>query len=167
MRKITYIFAGLVVLALCWVRISSVPPSDAALIKQFYSNRQDFEKLQAMLQKDSNIFEVAAYGVSTNLNEIGPLTWQQAGLKMGRYDEYLATFKQAGVILAWHRDEEFYFLVRRWGFAGEGWGIAIVWRADEPTNQVATLDNYLKGDPGRSGVYRHVEGKWYLWMHAT
>ena len=143
-----------------------VPPNDATIVKQFYGHRDDFSKLRAMLEKDSSIREVGAYGVSTtNRNEIDPLTPDQAGLQKGRYEEYLTTLKLAGASLAVHfDDEEFYFLVRRWGFAGEGWGIAVVSRAAVPTNQVSSLDDFSKTSWPREGAYRHVEDNWYLWM---
>jgi hypothetical protein len=119
-----------------------------------------------MLEKDSSIREVAAYGVSTtNRNEIDPLTPDQAGLQKGHYEEYLTTLKRAGASLAVHFDDgEFYFLVKRWGFAGEGWGIAVVSRVAAPTNQVASLDDFSKSSWPTEGAYRHVQDNWYLWM---
>lgn len=118
-----------------------------------------------MFQEDSSIREVATYGISTtNRNEIDPLTPQQAGLTQERYEEYLATLKKARAGLAYHNEGEFHFLVKRWGFAGEGWGIAVVWRDTEPTNQVASLDDFSKTPVSRDGIYRHIEGNWYLWM---
>jgi len=118
-----------------------------------------------MLQKDSSISEVATYGISTtNRNEIDPLTPEQAGFTRGRYEEYLATLNEAGAILAVHNEGEFYFLVKRWGFAGGGWGIAVISRDIEPTNQVGSLDDFSKTSLSRDGIYRHVEGNWYLWM---
>jgi len=170
MRRILYILVALCVTVLCfvvfWMRARSVPPHDATLVKQFYDHRGDFEKLRAMLEKDSRIREVAAYGVSTtNRNEIDPLTPDQAGLQTGRYEEYLATLKLAGASVAVHFDDgEFYFLVRRWGFAGEGWGIAVVSRAVVPTNQVSSLDDFSKASWPSEGGYRHVEDNWYIWM---
>ncbi len=118
-----------------------------------------------MLQQDSNITQVAAYGVSTtNHDSIDTLTPEQAGLHKARYAEYLATLKKAGAILAVHNNGEFYFLVKRWGFAGGGWGIAVVSRTTTPTNQIASLDDYPKTQYSSDGVYRHIEGDWYLWM---
>ncbi len=119
-----------------------------------------------MLEKDTSVREIAAYGISTtNRNEIDPLTPDQAGLQKRRYEEYLKTLKLAGASLAVHSDDgEFYFLVKRWGFAGEGWGIAVVSRAAVPTNQVASLDDFSKISWSRNGVYRHIQDNWYLWM---
>jgi hypothetical protein len=147
-----------------WVRSRSTPPSDSKLIKQFYDHRIDFEKLRTMLREDSKIIEVATYGISTtNRNEIDPLTSEQAGLPKQRYEEYLATLKSAGASLAVHNDfNEFYFLIARWGSAGNGWGIAVISRDSEPTNQVSSLDDF-RNIPSRE-VYRHIEGNWYLWM---
>jgi len=118
-----------------------------------------------MLQEDSNISEVAAYGVgTTNPDEIGPMTPQQAGLSKTRYDEYLATLKDAGAILAVHHPAEYYFLVRRSGFAGGGWGVAVVSRATVPTNQLASVDEYFAAHNFSDGAYRRIEGDWYLWV---
>jgi hypothetical protein len=169
-RRILYILVALCIMALCfgafWTHARSIPPSDATLVKHFYDHRDDFEKLRAMLEKDSSIREVATYGVSTtNRNEIDPLTPDQAGLQKGRYEEYLTTLKLAGAGLAVHFDDgEFYFLVKRWGFAGEGWGIAVVSRDAVPKNQVSSLDDFSKTSWPRDGAYRHVQDNWYLWM---
>jgi ABC-type glycerol-3-phosphate transport system permease component len=66
-RKIFYVVAALFILVFClpifWIFIGSIPPSDATLVKQFYDNRNDFEKLRGMFQQDSNIVQVAAHGV--------------------------------------------------------------------------------------------------------
>jgi glutamine cyclotransferase len=169
-RKSLSILTVLFICALCfeafWTHVHSIPPSDAALVKQFYDHRSDFEKLRAMLQKDSNICEVATYGVSTtNRNEIDPLTPAMAGLTQAHYEEYLATLKKAGASLAFHKDGEFVFLVKRWGFAGEGWGIAVLSRDIEPTKEIRSLDDFSKRPLPESEIYRHVEANWYLWMH--
>jgi hypothetical protein len=148
-----------------WIFIEGIPPKDATVLKQFYAHRSDFEKLRAMLQEDSNVMQVAGYGVSTtNRGKADVLTPEQAGLQRERYVEYLATFKRAGAILAVHNNGEFYFLVKRRGFAGGGWGIAVVSRVTAPANWIVSLDDYQKTPYSSGGVYRHVDGDWYLWM---
>jgi hypothetical protein len=132
-----------------WARSCATPPRDAKLVRQFYAHRDDFEKLCKMLQEDGSIKGVATYGVSTtNPDDFSPRTPEKAGLPKGRYEEYLTTLKKAGAIWASHNEqkthhpEEFRFLIRRWGFAGEGWGLFIISRDTEPTNQVASLDDF-------------------------
>jgi hypothetical protein len=149
-----------------WAFIQGIPPKDATVLKQFNARRSDFEKLRVMLQEDSAITQVATYGVSTtNRAKADVLPPEQAGLHRARYEEYLATLKRAGAILAVHLENgEFYFPIRRWGFAEAGWGIAVVSRATAPTNRVASLDDRQKIPYSSGGVYRHVDGDWYLWM---
>jgi hypothetical protein len=167
MRKIVSIFVVLCVVAVCagalWTYIHGTPPKDAALVKQFYAHRGEFEKLRAMLQQDGHIRGVASYGLSTtNRNEVDPLTPEQA--RLSKANEYLKTLKKAGALLAAHDPEEFYFLIKRWGFAGEGWGIAVVARTTAPTNQLASMDDYFAARNSTEGAYRHIEGDWYFWM---
>ena len=165
MRRKLVIFFGLLIVGAVWLYFQCIPPKDSTLIKQFYAHRDEFEKLRGMLQRDHNIRQVAAYGLSTtNRDEPDTLTPEQAGLQRSRYTEYLATFKNVDAILAVHNDGEYYFLIKRCGFAGGGWGIAVVSREIAPSNQIASLDDYQKTDHSSGGVYRHIEGDWYLWL---
>jgi len=119
-----------------------------------------------MFQEDGSITGVANYGIdTTNHHQISPLTPEQIGFPKERYEEYLATFKKAGVHLAWHNEGEFYFLIKRYGWAGGGWGIAVVSRDTEPTNEVTSLDVFPH-IPSHI-VYRHIEGSWYLWINES
>jgi hypothetical protein len=152
-----------------WERSYSIPPRDAKLVRYFYAHRSDFEKLRKMLQEDDRIKGVATVGISTrNPDEVSPRTPEQAGLPKGRYEEYLTTLKKTGAIWVSHYEEEsqhpeeFRFFIRRWGFAGEGWGLYVISRDTEPPNQVASLDDF--GFAPESFAYRHIEGSWYLFI---
>jgi hypothetical protein len=144
-------------------RSCGTPPRDTKLVRQFYHHRSDFEKLRKMLQGDGSITGVAHYGIdTTHRNGVSPFTPEQIGFPRERYEEYLATLNKAGALLAAHNEGEFYFLIKRWGFAGNGWGIAVISRDTEPTNQVASLDDFRY--TSNHFVYRHIDGSWYLWI---
>jgi hypothetical protein len=148
---------------LLWAYSCGTPPRDATLVKQFREHKSDFEELRNMLQEDGGITGVARYGISTtNRHQLSACPPEQIGFPKDRYEGYLTTFGKAGVILAAHNDREFYFLIKRCGFAGNGWGIAVISRDTEPTNQVASLDDF-RVTPDHF-AYRHVEGSWYLWI---
>jgi hypothetical protein len=143
-RRILLIFLIPALLLVCtliagvfWTREHSRPPTDAELLRQFFTHRAEFEKLHEMLQANPAV----------------------GG------EEYDSTVKKARVLLAWAaRDaSEYVFLIKRWGFAGSGWGIAVVYRTNSPANVVPSLNEGYKSAP-REGIYQHIDGNWYLWM---
>jgi hypothetical protein len=146
-------------------RSCGTPPSDATVVRRFYSHRSDFEKLRMMLQEDGNIINVASYGVNTTNFSVFAQLPEQAGLHKERYQEYLTTMARAGVSIVGHNHGEFFFLIERWGFAGEGWGIAVISRDTAPTNLIASLDDFRNST--YRFAYRHLEGGWYLWIQAS
>jgi len=119
-----------------------------------------------MLQEDSWITRVASSGINTtNTHQLFPLQPEQVNLSKERYEEYLATLDKVGAYHAGHNNGRFSFAIERWGFAGSGWGIAVVSRDTAPTNQVVSLDDFRNSSSHEA--YRHLDGSWYLWIRVS
>lgn len=145
---------------------SSRPPKEEILIKNFNKHRADFEKLRVMLLADGQLLRVAIWGVETThgIQESPPWIFP-----IDRYNQYLALLKQIGGLVA-YRDEgeppDPGVCMWGYGFGGETTHINICWQDEEPTNQVASLEeHYQKERNGdrRSDVFRHIDGNWYIW----
>ncbi len=145
--------------------LSTRPPKERKLIENFYSHRVAYERLREMLLADQHVDAVYAdWGVETTRSGL-PHNPADVNFPSGRYDQYVALLEQTG-------SKEIF---RARGYPGvlcigawaAGWGgntrhIGICWGDHEPSNQVASLDDYYR-DPGRSGdVFRHIDGNWYL-----
>jgi len=137
-------------------------PSDAKLIKQFYDNRNAFEKLREMLQQDAFVTRIAGDGISTAHTSAGKP--EEIGFPPGRYVEYVTALKQAGALSAIRDRSELRFPVAVWGFAGKGWRIAVTWRESPPSPLIPSLDDFGKTINKWDQAYRRIEGNWYLWI---
>src|SRR5579862_7440767 len=49
------------------------------------------------------------------------------------------------------------------GWAGDTRHVDVCWVDQEPTNQVASLDDFYKTPKPRSPVFKRIEGNWYFW----
>ena len=148
---------------------SNKPPREKQLIENFYAHRAAYERLRDMLLEDKELLQVASWGVETKKSRF-PRIPPDGDFPANRYNEYLAQFKQTGSKLAL-RDEGDYPMVciSAWagGWAGDTRHVDICWINRQPADRVTNLDDYHKnsghnGHP-RSGVFRQIEGNWYLW----
>jgi hypothetical protein len=145
---------------------SNKPPTEKQLVENFYSHRAIYERLRDMLLEDRELLQVASWGVETKKSRY-PRIPPDGDFPASRYNEYLALFKQTGSKLAL-RGEGNTVSIGVWagGWAGDTRHVDISWIDHEPADQVASLDDYhrnsRRGHP-RSGVFEHIEGKWYLW----
>jgi hypothetical protein len=160
--------------AAMWVFLAIVfpsnnPPREEKLIENFHANRAAYERLRGMLLEDEELLRVASWGVETKKSRF-PRIPPEGDFPANRYNEYLALFKQTGSKLAF-RDEGDHPMVciGVWagGWAGDTRHVDICWTDHKPADQVTSLDDYHKnsrrnGHP-RFGVFRPIEGNWYLW----
>jgi len=143
-----------------------MPPKEVKLIQDFNEHRAAFEQLRDMLLADEQILRVANWGVETRKGIRVP---PEGNFPLNRYNQYLALLKQVGGLVA-YRDEGEHpdpgVLVWGYGFGGDTKHLGISWEDQEPTNQVASLDDHFRkrmhGEEWRV-VYRHIDGNWYLW----
>lgn len=145
-------------------------PNESELIQNFHAHQATYEKLRDMFQADGHVNRITSYGVvlTNSVSAHFAIKPQEAGFPIDRYNEYLALFKQAGVLAASRRELEGSsdpaFFVWAWGAIDTFRHIAICWKDQEPTNQVASLYQRRQSGEKRPGVYRHIKGHWYLWM---
>jgi hypothetical protein len=142
------------------------PPREAQVIGNFEAHRAAFERLRDMLVEDKDLVRVADRGVLTT-KTIASRKPPAADFPLNRYNEYLSLFKEAGAAGA-YRDrgnppENVGVVVYASGFAGDTRHMNVCWLLHEPENQVSSLDDFYKTPIPRRPVYRHIEGKWYLW----
>jgi hypothetical protein len=145
---------------------SSKPPREKKLIENFYVHRAAFERLRDMLLADEDGLAVASWGVETKNS--APHRVEPGGdFPINRYNEYLALLKQTGGNRAFRFKQKDLELIGISVWA-TGWGadtrhIDIYWTDRQPTNQVASLDDYYQTLKPRHPVFRHIDGNWYLW----
>ena len=145
------------------------PPKEAKLIRNFHTHRAAFEQLRTMLLADKNLRRVGIWGVHTdNLFYIGYPSPTQ--FPPDRYKQYLALLKQIGGGVAYRSEGEPAcpgVVVWGSGWAGHIVHIEVCWLEETPTNQVPSLDGYRwrLAHGKQEGVYRHIDGNWYLWTN--
>ncbi len=142
-------------------------PRESELIKNFYAHRVAYEQLRDMLQTDKDVVRLASWGVETT-NSLVVVHPSEGGFSADRYREYMTLLHQVGGLVASRRrgqPADPSIIVWAWGWAGNTRHIGICWKETEPTNQVASLDDYRgRRDPREwQFVYKHIDEKWYLW----
>jgi len=144
---------------------SGKPPKERKVVENFYAHRTAYERLRDMLQEDKQLLRVAGWGVETSTS--GPHRVEPGGdFPINRYNEYLMLLSQIGGKGAFRARGEHPDLVGVLVWA-TGWGgdtrhVEICWIDHEPTNQVASLDDYYQMPKPRRPVFRHIDGNWYL-----
>ena len=165
--KAIEILAALVVAAILW-HLSNLPPTESALIANFYAHRSTYERLKVYLQADEQLDVITSQGIETkgSLSRVMP---PQEGFSRARFDEYLSFLNEVHGVIA-HRSHgpHAVLCIGMWGlgFAGSTEHIDVCWLENEvPGKQVVSIDNInWDGDPeGRHQYfYRKIEGNWYL-----
>ncbi|HEX4385312.1 MAG TPA: hypothetical protein VH083_20270 [Myxococcales bacterium] len=137
--------------------VSSLPPSDKALMAAFKANKPVYEQLRGMLQhEDPLITMVADWGVMRGESTIRPedLRLPGASFPAERYDEYMRLLKKiGGLSVSRFRapDPQIRILVWASGFAGDTIHEAICWQPDE--QELARLHDY----------YKPIEESWFVY----
>lgn len=142
------------------------PPKETKIIEDFQAHRVAYERLRDMFLADQQIMGVhVGYGVKT-ADSPGVRTPSDVNFSVSRYAEYVALLKEIGKRRAFRTAEKQSNLicVIAWGagWAGDTRHVWICWTAQEPANQIASLDAYYR-DPRRSrDVFRHIDSDWYI-----
>lgn len=164
---------GLIVLflgAVLWIAFvfvfpRSKPPLESKLIENFYAHRAAYERLRDMLLADNQLLQVVGWGVETT-KRVGIYEPPEGGFPVNRYNEYLALLRETGGKGASREGGEHPGLVCVWvwvsGWAGDTRHVDVCWVDQEPTNQVASLDDFYKTPKPRSPVFKRIEGNWSL-----
>jgi hypothetical protein len=153
-------------IALVFVFPKSKPPKESNLIENFYAHRAAYERLRDMLLADDQLLRVAGWGVETT-KPVGIYKPPEGGFPVNRYNEYLALLREtAGKVAFRERGEHPGVVgVDVWvsGWAGDTRHVSICWVDHEPTNQVASLNDFYKTPKPRRPVFKRIDGNWYLW----
>jgi hypothetical protein len=118
-----------------------------------------------MLQADEQLMAVSSKtGVERRASGV-PRPPSEVHFPLNRYNEYRTLLEQIGsseVFRAGQDNSEICVAVWASGFGGDTRHVDDCWLEREPTNQVASLDEFYKTSKPRHPVFRHVEGNWYL-----
>ena len=165
-KVLLLILVGIPVAAIGWFFVSTIPPSEASVIKHFNKHRAQFEQLRTMIEADKKLVIVADWGVETTdspgISEVPP----HGSFPAERYHQYLSLLAAAdlGPIVRMKTPQsETRVLVWASGFAGDTRHVAICWLEHAPANQVASLNLFYKTPKPRTPMYRHIDGNWYIW----
>jgi hypothetical protein len=164
-----FCFVAVVYCFLVIVFPSNSPPREKQLLKNFYAHRASYERLRDMLLEDQELLVVASWGVETRKFRI-PRIPPDGDFPVKRFNQYLAEFNQIGSRLALRAEGDHpRVCIAAWagGWGGDTRHVDVCWIDHEPADEVTSLDDYHKnpkrGGHPRSGVFRHIEGNWYLW----
>jgi hypothetical protein len=166
--KAIEILAALVVMAILW-HLSNLPPTENALIANFYEHRSAYERLKLYLQADNQLDQLASWGIQTG-------TWPdrvmppQGDFSRARFDEYLLLLNEAhGTDVNRSHGPHSVLCVGIWGrgFAGSTEHISVCWLENTvPGKQVLSINNINWDADDSAGrhqyFYRKIEGNWYL-----
>ena len=159
------VFIGALYGSFTFVFPSSKPPKERKLIENFYTHRTAYERLRDMLLEDKQLLRVANWGVETTKSGARRVT-PGGTFPVNRYNEYLTLLSQIGAKGASRaRGEPPEFvgvLVWATGWGGDTRHIQICWIDHQPSNQVASLDDYYQTPRPRPSVVKRIDGNWYL-----
>lgn len=141
---------------------SSRPPNDTVLVEGFHSHRADYERLREMFVDDARIVRIAEWGVETRESPVARMP-PEGGLSTDRFQQYLGLLKRAGAQSIYRNSQEIGISVWATGWGGNTRHIDVVWTEKEPPRKVAILDDFYRDSSRPKGVYRHLDGNWYLW----
>jgi hypothetical protein len=142
------VVAGFVLL-----RISGIPPSDDAIMKNFQEQRAAFEKLSAMLRADREVQYVTAEQISI-VGATTPLTL--ATSSDARFIEYASLLKRSNTSIAVRSDERICMTVWKWGAGALGSSIVSLCRAADGVEP-------LPRDAKVAGAsFKSIDSGWFI-----
>ena len=149
-------------LTIAWV--TSIPPKESKIVRDFNAHRAAYEQVRTMLLEDTGVDTVADWGIETPGSAIAQIP-PDGGMSVERYQEYLALLKEIGATIVIRRAEP---LGVGFGVWGAGWGgdtrhVDVRWLEHEPSNTVASLDAFYRTAKPRKPSYVHIDGQWYIW----
>ena len=169
--KVTAAISAVLVIAVIAsvVYFKSLPPTETALVANFYAHRSTYERLKLYLRADDQLDRLASWGIQTSTSPIAVMP-PQGGFSRARFDEYLSLLNEVHGVSAYRSHGPHSELcVAMWGrgFAGSTEHIAICWLEDTvPGKQVLSIDNLNGGADNSAGqrqfFFRKIEGNWYL-----
>jgi hypothetical protein len=145
--------------------ISSRPPKQEKIVKDFRAHRDAYERVRTMLLEDKNVEGLAPWGIQPEGSSIWKIP-PDGEMPVKRYQEYLALLKEVGASRVDRGGDDpldVSFGVWGSGFAGDTRHVEICWLEHEPPNTAISLDAFYQTAKPRSPSYVHIEGNWYIW----
>ena len=135
-------------------------PSDASLIQNFRSHRNEFDELLRMFLADEGLGRVA-YDFTR------PQNHEEVGVSRERLNAYREWFDELGLSagVEGYGEKEtvmFHASTRGLGVTGSSKGYAYL--RERPALAVENLDAYRSPDGKSFTAFGHVEGGWYLYL---
>jgi hypothetical protein len=168
MRSLRYIaiisVVALIASLFIIVSVTSRPPKESKIGRDFSAHRAAYEQMRTMLSEDKGVDLVADWGIENTDSPISKMP-PDGGMSVARYQEYLALLKQIGARLVSRGEEPLEVCFGMWasGFAGETRHVEVCWLDREPSNTVASLDAFYRTAKPRKPSYVHIDERWYIW----
>lgn len=170
MKKMLGIGLSIAALLVFWVLVVFVMsqfrkiPSDSDLKFFFVQHEGVFTTLKGILSSEPpEIVGVTRHDIMFKepWHRVLP---KEANMSTGRFEAYQKLMSKNGINQVWRHNGEIIISAgfSGGGFAGKGPRLAYVYRLDQPTNQVQTLDGIKKSNPGWTTVYRQLGNKWFI-----
>jgi hypothetical protein len=143
--------------------VTSRPPKEGKIIRDFGAHRAAYEQVRTMLSEDQGVDVVADWGIEnsgSSLTKTPP-----DGMPVERYREYLALLNEIGASRVERSPEplEVGFGVWSSGFAGDTRHVEVCWLERKPSNTEVSLDAFYRTAKPRKPSYVHIDGHWYIW----
>lgn len=146
--------------AVFFAACASKHPSDQALLSQFQSHRSEFNHLLQMFVADKELGRVA-------YNFTRPANPAEIGISEQRLQEYKQLFDKLGLtagIEGYDEKEVIWFIASTQGLGVSGSAKGFTYLEKPPSLLVDSLDGYRSKDGKSFTAFRHLEGKWYLYL---
>ena len=146
------------------VLVTSRPPKESKIIRDFSAHRAAYEQVRTLLLGDKDVAAVADYGVENADSPISKIP-PDGGMPAVRYQEYLALLKQIGASRVGRGSQPLRVAFDVWasGWGGDTRHVNICWMEREPSNTVGSLDAFYRTAKPRNPSYVHIDGHWYIW----
>ena len=147
--------------------------SDAALIRNFELNEQDFDKLIEMARVDSHVVRIAYDFTWLDNNYHWPRPDSEIGLTKERWDNYKRIFSKLGLKegLSWSSDGSIVLIASTRGMSTDGSAKGYAFSTKPLVPTLDSLDNV--GSEIRNGrlkpgvpVYRKIKENWYVYYEG-
>jgi hypothetical protein len=151
-------------------------PSDEPLINAYVQHKSEFETLIRMAQSDKHLTRVASDFTWLEGNYGWPR--RDIGLSVERWKQYISLFQLIGLQEGWLRSADFpggvFFIARARGLcaggSSEGYFYALTTPApltNGDMNDALEQAHAASKDHGRTFVFKHLAGDWYLFHQGT
>jgi hypothetical protein len=138
--------------------ISSIPPSDDMVIKNFQEQRAAFEKLSAMLRVDKEVQYVTTERISM-VGATTPLTLPSTSWD-DRFREYTSLLKRSNASIAVRSDDRICMTVWKWGAGALGAKLVSVCSVSDGNVPLAGYTKVVDAS------FEHIDGSWFIERRA-